>query len=162
MCFVGIITDENSKKYLDHIIKHQDFFGSIEVIYINEKNIDNLRNVKFDTIIINQNVEWIDILKKDYKYIIINSDLSLELLNNKNSCIITYGFNSKSTITISSNTDDNSQICIQRNICADKENVEQQEIVINKTKEADIYDIIIIIALCLIYDKKDKIGEIMF
>ena len=48
------------------------------------------------------------------------------------------------------------------NIYADKENVEQQEIVIDKTKEADIYDIIIIIALCLIYDKKDKIGEIMF
>lgn len=162
MFLVGIITDENSKKYLEKIFNSNLFFKDIEFINITEKNVDNMRNIKFDTIVINKNVDWIDILKKDYKYLLLNSDIGLDNLRNKNSCIITFGFNSKSTITISSNTDDNCQICLQRNICIEKENIEQQEIIIKKTRDIDIYNIMIIISICLIYDKKAKISEINF
>ena len=163
MYFVGIITDNKSKKYINKIIKEQIKTNQFQVIFITEKNVDNLKNIHFDTIVINKKINYLEYLKNnlDNSKIIINSDLNIDLsaLKELNLHIISYGFNSKSTITISSNTEDSIQICIQRNICIQGEKVEQQEISKSKKVNTDIYDIMIIIIIILIY-KKDIIGSL--
>ena len=157
MCFVGIITDEKSKKYINKVIKEQIKTNIFQVIFITEENVENMKNIRFDTIIINKKIDWIDFLKRNLENtkIILNSDIEFNFnkLKNLNLSIIDYGFNSKSTITLSSNTEDSIQICIQRNIVTKKSKIEQQEISILKSENSNIYDIMIIIILLLIYDK---------
>ena len=118
-----------------------------------------MKNIRFDTIIINENAEWIEIIKNNLiktKYIILNSDLKINLnfFKDVNLRVITYGFNSKATITISSNTEDSIQICVQRNILNKKHNIEQQEISLVKEDEVDIYDVMLLIAILLIHNKE--------
>ena len=61
--------------------------------------------------------EYISKLFENAKYLVINADMesSLETINNMKLNIITFGFNSKSTITASS-VEENLLICLQRNI----------------------------------------------
>ena len=46
MYFVGIITDNKSKKYINKIIKEQIKTNQFQVIFITEKNVDNLKNTE--------------------------------------------------------------------------------------------------------------------
>ena len=122
--------------------------------------IDNIKNIKFETIIINRefNDEYsLNKLIAKSKYLIINEDIdmAISLLNDVNSNIITYGFNSKSTITMSSVTEDSIQICVQRNILSKQNEIEQQEISLTKEAESEIYDIMLLISMLLIYNKND-------
>lgn len=158
MVFVGIITDDKSKKYINKILKDNIDNVCFQIVYITEKSIENMKNIRFDAICINKEISKIENLKDiliNAKYIIINTDLNsnLNILSEINSIIITYGFNSKSTITMSSNTEDNVQICVQRNILNKKQDIEQQEISLKKYEQCDIYDIMLIIALLLIYNQ---------
>ena len=162
MCFIGIVTDDKSRKYLSKIINEQIHSEKFKIIFVTEKNAENMKNIRFDTIIINEKVEWMETIKNNLiktKYIILNSDLKINLnfIKDIKLRVITYGFNSKATITISSNTDDSIQVCVQRNIFNVKENIEQQEISIAKKHNSDIYDIMLLISILLIYEK-DVIG----
>ena len=67
----------------------------------------------------------------------------------------TYGYNSKSDITISSIQDEQILICLQSTIInLQNIKIEPQEIKVNVNREnVDIYDIMIIIALAIIYAK---------
>ena len=159
MCFIGIITDEKSRKYINKIEREQLDNCSFRIIYITENNIENMKHIRFETIVINKKIQNVDYLRdilKSAKYIIINSDLNINLniLREFDSFIITYGFNSKSTITVSSNTQDSIQICVQRNILNKKHNIEQQEISLAKENEVDIYNIMLLIAILLIHNKE--------
>ena len=149
MVFVGIITDDKSKKYINKILKDNIDNVCFQIVYITEKSIENMKNIRFDAICINKEISKIENLKD----ILINANLNLNILSEINSIIITYGFNSKSTITMSSNTEDNVQICVQRNILNKKQDIEQQEISLKKYEQCDIYDIMLIIALLLIYNQ---------
>jgi hypothetical protein len=118
-----------------------------------------MKHIRFETIVINKKIQNVDYLReilKSAKYIIINSDLNINLniLREFDSFIITYGFNSKSTITVSSNTQDSIRICVQRNILNKKHNIEQQEISLAKENEVDIYNIMLLIAILLIHNKE--------
>ena len=91
------------------------------------------------------------------EYVIVNEDIGtiIDLLKDIKSNIITYGFNSKSTITMSSVTDDSIQVSVQRNIISKKSEVEQQEISLNKEAKSDVYDIMLLISLLLIHNNED-------
>lgn len=159
MCFIGIITDEKSKKYINKIEKEQLNNCNFKIIYITENNIENMKHIRFETIVINKKMQNVDTLKdvlKIAKYIIINSDLNINLsiLKEFDCLIITYGFNSKSTITMSSNTEDSIQICVQRNILNKRFDIEQQEISLGKEGEVDIYNVMLLTAILLIHNKK--------
>jgi len=159
MCFIGIITDEKSKKYINKIDKEQFKDCTFKIVYITDNNIENMKHIRFDTIVINKKINNIDVLRdilKSAKYIIINSDLNINLniLKEYNCLVITYGFNSKSTITMSSNTLDSVQICIQRSIQNKKSKIEQQEISLIKENQVDTYDIMLLIAILLIYNNE--------
>ena len=122
MSLIGIIA---KKKDIKEIKNNLDIV--YEVIEINNKSIENLKNIKFEQIIINKDLvlnkqeeEYIKKIINATKYIIINADINIQILNNieidKPLKIITYGFNSKSTISISSVKEDYIILSIQREI----------------------------------------------
>ena len=91
--------------------------------------------MKFDIIIIFDQIEDDDILKKvldSSKYLIINTDFkeNVKLLNMaEDQYVITFGFNSRATITIISNENDEIILDLQREIeNLNKEKIESQEI----------------------------------
>lgn len=160
MIFIGIVTDTKSENYIKRIQNDNDIFNKYHIIFIKEKSIDNIKNIKFETIIINRKFNEEQSLNKliaKSKYLIINEDIdmAISLLNDVNSNIITYGFNSKSTITMSSLTEDSIQICVQRNILSKQNEIEQQEISLSKEAESEAYDIMLLISILLVYNKND-------
>ena len=134
---MSIIRIIEKKKDIKEIKNNLDIV--YEVIEINNKSIENLKNIKFEQIIINKDLalnkqeeEYIKKLINTTKYIIINADINIQILNNieidKPLKIITYGFNSKSTISISSVKEDYIILSIQREIeKLNNEKIENQE-----------------------------------
>ncbi|MBQ9297463.1 MAG: hypothetical protein IJ223_00240 [Clostridia bacterium] len=140
MAFIGIITstknEETLKKTLVKTLKNCNVKHNL--IIINEENIDNMKNIKFNSIIMNKenNIEENkkDILNQiinNTKYLIINSDIytNKDEQYNSNATIITYGYNLDATLTTSSVSDEEVLLCIQRDIqLGDKTKIEPKEI----------------------------------
>lgn len=112
MTFIGMISDHKSFDKVKEELKETQ----LELIHINKKSIGNIKNIKFEIIIINSNLEnftnEINIIEKlcsKSKYVIINTDINLqfEILNQDKTNIITYGLNQKADVTVSSITDAN-------------------------------------------------------
>ena len=164
MTFIGIITDQKSENDISKLLGNNNFFIENNVIFIKEKNIDNIKNVHFDTVVINRRFEKSDELNKlleNTKNVIVNMDTNIDNkeLNIVNLNLITYGFNSKSSITISSVTDDDVLIYLQRNIYNNYGEIEVQEIKIENNPNYSIYDLIVVLTLFLMYlPKKDTIN----
>ena len=157
MFFVGIITNQKNEAY----IKKELLKIGIEknVIFINEKNITNVKNVKFETLIIDDKVENKTQLRKiieGAKYIILNSDIpiDLELMDNLNLTVITYGFNNKATFTVSSIEENNIIICLQR-IIYNKNNevVEPQEFKLEVPENVEKHIAIFVYIINILYSK---------
>ena len=135
MPLVGIV----AKKKDVQAIKKEIRKKNIEIIEITKESIKNIRNVKFDEIIFLQNINFEEL---EYKYmngiiskvqcLILNGDIEIDILKKvdieKPIKLITFGFNSKSTITISSVNDEKTIVCLQRDIKkSDGEILESQE-----------------------------------
>ena len=127
MLFVGVIGENKDYRLLNKRIKKEisKFKEKLELIDIDDKSIDNLKNVKFDTIVIlsfpnklNNKVYEIRKTLENCKYLIINTDIDINktLIEELQFDILTFGLNQKSTITASSIGDNNMIICLQRNI----------------------------------------------
>lgn len=134
MAVIGIITKSNN---IIEIEKTLEKYGVYEknIVIITKHTIENIKNVKFDIIIIFEKIEDDDILKKvldSSKYLIINTDFkeNIELLNMaEDQYVITFGFNSRATITIISNENDEIILDLQREIeNLEKKKIESQEI----------------------------------
>ncbi len=139
MAFIGIITsnknEEILKKSVLNILKNSQ--TKHNVIVINEENIGNMKNIKFNSIIMNKENNIKEnkkiILKqilKNTKYLIVNSDVytRLDMITNINIAVITYGYNLKATVTASSINEEKILLCIQRNIKVDnKIDIEPKE-----------------------------------
>lgn len=149
MPLIGVIAKKKSIK----IIKKYLIEDKLQLIEINNKSIDNLKNIKFDEIII---LEKINIDKEKYIYIneiiskvdylIVNDSIDLSNIEVNNPIkIITIGFNSKSTITISSITEEKIILSVQREITKkNKEIMECQEKVINVVERGNVYNEIVV------------------
>ena len=158
MTFVGIISDNKSFQVLNENIDTQDY----NLIQINNKSIDNIKNIKFEIIIINKELKSfeekrfiIDTLCMNSKYIVINTDLNKEF-NFGQKCkekIITFGLNHKATVTISSITESSILVYLQRNI-KDKNDklieVGEKQVKINKDNKIKVYEILIIFVISLL------------
>ena len=138
------------------------------VIAINDKSINNIKNIKFETILVmdlnkvkQEEIILNEIFEKS-KYLVINADMNetLEIVNNMKLNIITFGFNSKSTITASS-VEENFIICLQRKIInINKKIIEPQEIevkVIEKKLSNSSHNLMGIASILLIYGKNEII-----
>ena len=125
MHFIGIFSN-----YLEYEIINQNIIKivnrkDLELIHISSKNIENMRNIVFETIVLchqeNINEEQKNILNKlcsNSMFIVVNADVfcNTKIISNKKINCISYGFNQKSTITISSIQEDKAILSIQRNI----------------------------------------------
>ena len=152
MTFVGIISDNKSFQVLKENIGTQD----LNLIQINNKSIDNIKNIKFEMIIINKELKSleekkliIDTLCMNSKYILLNTDLNKEF-NFGQKCkekIITFGLNHRATVTVSSITESNILVYLQRNV-KDKNDklieVGEKQVKINKDNKIKVYEILII------------------
>ena len=149
MFFIGIVSEEKNEKHIKDILKQK--IENENVVFINEKNIENIKvlNKGID----NKNIKNILL---NAEYLILNSDINvkIDLIENLDLKVITYGFNSKSTVTASSVTEEEMLICVQRNIINIKgKKIEPQEINIEKDIMLDNYDNMYIMCLATIYGK---------
>ena len=152
MFFIGIISEEKNEKYIKEMLKHN--INNSNVIFINEKNIDNIKNVKFKIIVLNKELinKNLESILLNAEYLILNSDINVKLVENLNLKVITYGFNSKATVTASSITEEEILVCIQRNIVDMYNNkFEPQEINIERNELLDIYDNMYIMCIKILY-----------
>ena len=167
MHFIGIFSNHSEyemiKQNIIKIVNRKD----LEFIHISSKNIENMKNIVFETIVLchqeNMNDEQKSILNKlcsNCMFIVVNADAFCKtktICNKKTNCI-SYGLNQKSTITISSIQEDKAILSIQRNI----NNLEQKtiemgemEIDVKQYKPNQIENILAIFTIYLIYSKQN-------
>ena len=156
MFFIGIVSEEKNEKHIKDILKQK--IENENVVFINEKNIENIKNIKFKIIVLNKGIDNKNIknILLNAEYLILNSDINvkIDLIENLDLKVITYGFNSTSTVTASSVTEEEMLICVQRNIINIKgKKIEPQEINIEKDIMLDNYDNMYIMCLAIIYGK---------
>lgn len=163
MSFVGIISSNEIYEFIKKELLKDNMKKNIELININKSNIQNVKNVKFETIIVCDDLHemkmknsYINSIIDNSKYLIINTDNNLENIDieNNNIQIITYGMNQKSTVTASSIKEDEILICLQRNI----KNINNKTIEIQEFKKKEekfinnqIYNYLVIFILEQIY-----------
>ena len=157
MFFIGVITNKKNESYLKKELK--SIIPTDNIFIINDGNIENIKNIKFEIVIIdkqiNNKLELRNILSKS-KYIILNSDIEMnvEAINNLKLIAITYGFNSKCTFTVSSITENNIIICLQR-IIYNKNNevVEPQEFKLEVPENVEKQKAIFVYIIKILYSK---------
>ena len=168
MAFIGIIADNKYESGLKRILEGRINTPNKEhtIVVINDRSIENVKNIRFETILImnlNKVEEKQELLKelfKNSKYLVINAymESNLQFTEDMKLNVITFGFNSKSTITASS-VEENFIICIQRNIIdINKKTLEPQEIevkVIDKKLSNNSHNLMGIASILLIYGKKE-------
>ena len=168
MHFIGIFSNyseyELIKRNIINIVNRKD----LELIHISSKNVENMKNIVFETIVLcnqeNINDKQKNILNKlcsNCMFIIVNADVfcNTKIISNKKTNCISYGLNQKSTITISSIQEDKAILSIQRNI----NNLEQStiemgemEIDVKQYKPNQIENILAIFTIYLIYSKENN------
>lgn len=154
MSFIEIITDSKSQSQLNKIIT-KSMINNNEVLYIKDKNIENTKNIKLETLVLNRSLSDSNVIQKvmeNSKNIILNLDLNESI--NKINCnnIISFGYGSKCDITVSSVENDQILICIQHTIKSIFDRIiEPQEIKVDVKSDMNVYNIMIIIALTSLY-----------
>ena len=152
MRLVGIIAKKKDIREIKKEMKEKN----IEIIEITQQSIKNIRNIKFEEIIFLQNI---NLNEDEYKYmkeillkaqyIIFNGDIEIDILKKvdiENAInFITFGFNSKSTITISSISDEKIIVCLQSDIQKlNGEILESQEKQIIRGNNKKIYNNLVV------------------
>lgn len=161
MPFIGMIVEETNENWMKKRLKEVLQVSESSILFIKEKSIDNIKNIKFETVLLAREFKNIDALKKlleSTKYLIVNSDITnnLSILDNLELTVITYGFNAKATITTSSVTEDRLLLCIQRNIKDIKQHIiEAQEIPIEieASLEKQANNVMGMATVLLLYEK---------
>jgi len=157
MSIIGIIAKEKRVKQIKKQIAKENL--NIEFVCINNKSIKNVRNIKFEIIIIEdsliklqENKEYMKYIMKNSKYILLNSDINIseEDFKDIELKILTYGLKQKATITISSIKEEKILISIQRAFKNFKEKIiEQKEISVELDDNSDknMYNLLIKLAI---------------
>ena len=165
MPIVGIVAKENESNFIKNKITKKAIKNKFELININKKSIENIKNIKFDCIVICEDIEnflnksnYLENIIYRANYIIANSDKNkFSLKNIKN--LITYGLNNNSTVTISSIKEDKIIIYLQNKIkLEDEKQIDEQEFIINikKNNLSKLYNSMAIFIVLLIYGEKIK------
>ncbi len=165
MTFIGMISEHKSFENIKEILK-KNLKNNINLIHICKKSISNIKNIRFETIIIDSSLNEFEeekLLIKNLclyaKYIVINTDINIEIpkfIKESKAHIITYGLNQKATVTISSITESSVLIYLQRNLKNIKgENIEigEKMIQVDQNSKLKIYEVLIIYIIFLIESK---------
>ena len=166
MPFIGIIGKENDSNFIKNKIIKNSKITNFEVININKKSLENIKNIKFDILVINENIEkilnnsnYLEKVISNTKFLLLNSDIKTKIqnLDLSDKSIITFGFNSSSVITISSIREESIMICVQKKIIGKINVIEEQEfsIKLQKYNINKLYNTLVIFTILQIY------GEIL-
>ena len=113
-----------------------------KIAIVNEENVKKYINEEIDMLIIEDEIvqtKYLEQLCNHSKYILLQDNVNLNIKLEKNSNVITFGFNHKSTVTVSSISEEKIIICVQREIKSFKNKlIEPQELIIKNEKEYDI------------------------
>ena len=144
MPFIGIIAKESDSNFIKNEVLKNSEKTKFEFININKRSIENIKNIRFETIVINDDLtefiktsKYLEDVIKNAKYFVINSDIvnNVELLVNSGKNIITYGLNQKATITISSVNNESILVCVQEKFSdINGKMVEEQEVNVEMAK----------------------------
>lgn len=124
MIFIGVVSDNKKFEVVKKLIYKNKNKNEITLININNKSIDNLKNIKFKIVVFldipgrfKENDESIEEVCKGTNFLIVNSDIEFpkDSLKNIKANIITFGFNHLATVTFSSVTNESLLISVQRN-----------------------------------------------
>lgn len=156
MLLIGILTESGHDSYLKEELK--EILKKEHIFFLKESNMQNLKNIKFQVLLIGKKVlknkeEIREIIKKA-DYVILNADIieNLDLLNNLDVQLITYGFNQKATITASSVEENKIMICLQRTIKnLQNKKIEPQEFKRKLIKDSNTYAVMELVSLLLLY-----------
>lgn len=144
MKFVGMIGKNISLKNINN--------EKINIIRLDENNIVNVKNIKFQIIIINEDLnefdnklEYLEKILENTEYIIINSDIYIKMrIKPFKKKVITYGLNHKATVTISSIKDECVLIDLQREIeTLNKNVIESGEKLVQIVDTVNVYEIMV-------------------
>lgn len=125
MSFIGIFTDNKNYTILKTEILKRINEKNLNIMKINKNNLESMKNIRFDAIVINdslknldEEMQYLEKIINNTQYLIINSDVDFkynEIIKEKIN-IITYGLNQKATITVSSIEENYTLVAIQREI----------------------------------------------
>lgn len=160
MSFVGILCTPKQERYVKPILNSN--LQGMDVIVLKEDTIQNFKNITFDTVAVftsklPKEEEVLQKIINKAKHIVINSDeqMPFDIAKNSHGDVITYGFNTKSTVTASSVKDDSVLICVQNDI-TDK--IEPQEILVDVLPiKVSTSSIMGIASILLVYGKKESL-----
>ncbi len=154
MSFIGVVSNKRFYENISKEISEKNKEKDITIIYINLKNLDNFKNIRFELIIIESEIKTQlemlnnkNILEKlcgNTKFILLNSD-SNDVNQLKCNNIITYGLSKNSDITISSIQENNILIYWQKNINIKNREIteiEETKLYIDNNNKLNIYEII--------------------
>lgn len=137
MISIGLI----SKNKNIELMKELNEYKNVQAINIRKK--DDLNNQKVDILVLEDLIvskELVEEILKDASYLLIQDnihDIQFELEREMN--IITFGFNHKSTVTVSSVTEENIVICVQRTMKnINGKDIQPKEIIIKNKKQYNI------------------------
>ena len=156
MLFIGVVTNHKNEIYIRDRLSN--LLPKENVIFITGKNIANIKNIKFETLIIDTKIDNRNDFRKivsNAKYVILNADIEInvELFSDLSLTVITYGFNNKATFTVSSITENIIIICLQRIIFNKKGYmIEPQEYQIENQINIEKYTLIAISILDILYN----------
>lgn len=163
MSFIGILTETKKETEIKQTLKkHFQILNQVHtIISINNKNIDNIKNIKFEIIVLDANVIGnTPIIQKmilNAKVLVVNTDLEVNLncVKNLKLRVISYGLNSKSTLTVSSVNEETILVSLQRSIKTLKDNIiEPQEIKITTSiAHNNLYISMILAIFSIIFEK---------
>ncbi len=162
MTFIGMISEHKSFENIKEILK-KNARNDINIINVNKKNISNMKNIRFEIIIVDSSLNEFEeesiIIEKlcmNARYIAINTDINKkfpDIIKQSKAHVITYGLNQKATVTISSITENNVLIYLQRNLKDEKGDIieiGEKMVAINEQDKLKIYEILIIYIIFLI------------
>lgn len=161
MSFIGVVASkkcfENIKKRMAEEMKEE----TITLLPINLRSIENVKNIKFETIIVEDKLEKFkkheEILEKileKAEYILINTDQNQERKDRPNQ--ITYGLNQKADVTVSSISETDILVYWQKRLQDIKGNpieIEERRIKKEERQILKTYEILIVYTLFKIYSK---------
>lgn len=160
MSLIGILTEHKNEVYLKKSLEEQRLEN---IFFLNEKTINNVRNIKFETFLLGKKVEEkqeiIRGIAQKASYFILNTDIkeNLSILDNLDLMLITYGYNQKATVTTSSVEENKMLICLQRNITnVYGHEIEPQEIILENYKESEDYAAMELASLLLLYKNENN------
>lgn len=158
MSLIGILTETKNKVYLKEELKKRQLE---DVFFLTETAVQNMRNVKFDIFLLGKKItarqEMIREIAKGTDYFILNSDVkeNLQLLENLDLKIITYGYNQKASVTTSSVEEEKVIVCLQRGIKnIYQEEIEPQEIELKIDKSTNNSAVLELASLLFLCTKK--------